>query len=93
MDQFEKIIQVCGNPDQDLLTKIEQQSSVSVRQLIEKSTPYPRRDLFDYLKSKGADFSDVNIYTKVQNRLAVIDFLDRILVLDPDRRFGGLKMA
>lgn len=68
------IIRLCGRPDVELMNKIECQNSPAMRMVIERMSGFCERK----------DFHQFFAFTKCQPE--AIDLLDRLLVLDPDRR-------
>lgn len=71
MAQYRLIAELCGSPDQELLAKLA--SNEAILCVIEKLGIYPRKSFSDYFpKTFSKD---------------LVDFLDRILVLDPEKRF------
>lgn len=72
MEQYRLITRLCGSPDSELITKIEQQNSPAMRMVIERMCGICLRKNFkEYFKNFPPE---------------AVDLLDRILVLDPDRR-------
>lgn len=69
--QYAMITQLCGSPDEELVVKIEQNNSPHMRKVIERYEKYPRVDFNKYFRKAPPHF---------------IDFLDKILVLDPEKR-------
>lgn len=73
MEQYRLITRLCGSPDPELMIKIEQQNSPAMRMVIERmGGVFLRKNFKEYFKHFPAD---------------AVDLLDRILVLDPDRRY------
>uniref|UniRef100_A0A183DNR8 mitogen-activated protein kinase n=1 Tax=Gongylonema pulchrum TaxID=637853 RepID=A0A183DNR8_9BILA len=70
MAQYRLIAELCGSPDRDLLAKIA--SNEAILSVITKLGVYPRKSFADYFPKTCS--------------MLVIDFLDRILVLDPEKR-------
>jgi p38 MAP kinase len=74
MEQYRLIISLCGNPNDILLSKIEQQTGSSMRMIIERlGGQYERKDFQDYFRGLPVD---------------AINLLDKILVMDPDKRIS-----
>jgi hypothetical protein len=72
MEQYKLIIRLCGSPDVELMNKIEQQNSPAMRMVIERMSGLCERKCFQRVFAQcSAD---------------AVDLLDRLLVLDPDRR-------
>lgn len=72
MEQYRLIINLCGNPSDELMSKIEKQTNSSMRMIIERlGGQCDRRDFNSYFNGLPAD---------------AIDLLDKILVMDPDKR-------
>jgi len=71
--QYRLITQLCGSPDEAMMAKIESKNQASMRLVIESMGIHPRKNFQEHFGAYGDD---------------VADFLDRILVLDPDRRMS-----
>jgi len=71
--QYRLITQLCGSPDEAMMAKIESKNQASMRLVIESMGIHPRKNFHEHFGAYGDD---------------VADFLDRILVLDPDRRMS-----
>lgn len=71
MAQYRLIAQLCGSPDEDLLAKLA--SNEAILNVIKQLGVYPRKCFAEYFPSYFAK--------------DLVDFLDRILVLDPEKRF------
>lgn len=72
MEQYRLITRLCGSPGDELMRKIEQQNSPAMRMVIERmGGVYARKSFFEYFRNCPED---------------AVDLLDRILVMDPDRR-------
>lgn len=71
MAQYRLIAELCGSPDRELLAKLA--SNEAILNVITKLGVYPRKVFADY-------------FPKSFSR-ALVDFLDRILVLDPEKRW------
>ncbi|CAI4227811.1 unnamed protein product [Auanema sp. JU1783] len=69
--QYEQITKLVGSPDSHLLDKIERSYRREMRVVIESYEQHPRVDFYEHFKSYDKDF---------------IDFLDKVLVLDPEKR-------
>lgn len=70
MAQYRLIAELCGSPDRDLLAKLA--SNEAVLNVITKLGIYPRKNFADYFPKTFSPH--------------LVDFLDRILVLDPEKR-------
>ncbi|VDN02564.1 unnamed protein product [Thelazia callipaeda] len=70
MSLYRLIAELCGSPDQELLSKLV--SNEAVVNVINKLGLYPRKSFEDYFPQNVS--------------IELIDFLDRILVLDPEKR-------
>ncbi|KAJ1356864.1 hypothetical protein KIN20_014704 [Parelaphostrongylus tenuis] len=68
--QYEMITKLCGSPDEDLMRKIEA-TSPATRRVVESYEQYKRQDFRQRFAGCPPLF---------------IDFLDKILVLDPEKR-------
>ncbi|KAI6181181.1 Mitogen-activated protein kinase [Aphelenchoides besseyi] len=75
MEQFRLIVSLCGSPDSELLRKIEQQTNNSSMGLVMQrmAGQHDRRDFHQFFEGLPKD---------------AIDLIDRLLVLDPDRRIS-----
>ncbi|KAI6207072.1 Mitogen-activated protein kinase [Aphelenchoides besseyi] len=75
MEQFRLIVSLCGSPDSELLRKIEQQTNNSSMGLVMQrmAGQHNRRDFHQFFEGLPKD---------------AIDLIDRLLVLDPDRRIS-----
>jgi hypothetical protein len=72
MEQYKLIIRLCGRPDGELVNKIEQQNSPAMRMVIERmSGTGDRKNFFRVFAESPRD---------------AVDLLDKLLVLDPDKR-------
>lgn len=72
MEQYRLIVQLCGTPDAELLGKIETQNSTAMRSVVERmGDGAERKDFREVFQGYPMD---------------AVDLLDRLLVLDPDRR-------
>ncbi|PAV83699.1 hypothetical protein WR25_26618 [Diploscapter pachys] len=67
------ITRLCGSPDEELMQKIEEKNSYAMRVVIESFAKYRRRNFRDY-------------FSFCTNDAKFLDFIDKILVLDPERR-------
>jgi serine/threonine protein kinase len=74
MEQFRMIVGVCGSPSGELMDKIEQQTSSSIRLVIERLGGQSER------KDFGVYFNGLPT--------EAIDLLDKMLVIDPDLRIS-----
>uniref|UniRef100_A0A7E4V1E8 Protein kinase domain-containing protein n=1 Tax=Panagrellus redivivus TaxID=6233 RepID=A0A7E4V1E8_PANRE len=75
-EQYRLIVDLCGGPDELLLHKIETQNSKVIRHLVEhKFGKGERKNFKEFFQSPVATPD-------------AIDFLDKLLVLDPDRRIS-----
>lgn len=73
MEQYRLIIHLCGSPDEDLMRKIEEQNSPAMRMVVERMGGNRQRANFgEFFRGVPAD---------------AVDLLDKLLVLDPDRRY------
>uniref|UniRef100_A0A158P8D4 mitogen-activated protein kinase n=1 Tax=Angiostrongylus cantonensis TaxID=6313 RepID=A0A158P8D4_ANGCA len=68
--QYEMITKLCGSPDEDLMRKIEA-TSPATRRVVESYKQYKRQDFRQRFSGYPPLF---------------VDFLDKILVLDPEKR-------
>ncbi|KAH7702237.1 CMGC/MAPK protein/P38 protein kinase [Aphelenchoides avenae] len=74
MEQYRLIIHLCGSPDEDLMRKIEEQNSPAMRMVVERMGGNRQRANFgEFFRGVPAD---------------AVDLLDKLLVLDPDRRIS-----
>ncbi|CAI5448269.1 unnamed protein product [Caenorhabditis angaria] len=73
--QYQRITQLCGSPSEDLLNKIERDNSAAMRQVIQSYKQHKRQDFKEYFKEHRPSED-------------LIDFLEKILVLDPERRLS-----
>lgn len=80
MEQYRLIIDLCGSPDLELLTKIEEQNSPAMRMVVERMSKDERRGGPCGRKNFHECFKQFAIPEEA------VDLLDKILVLDPDRR-------
>lgn len=71
--QYQRITQLCGSPDEELLTKIENDNSSAMKAVIQSYKVYKRRN-----------FREVFSEHKPSDDL--IDLIERLLVLDPEKR-------
>ncbi|CCD61404.1 Mitogen-activated protein kinase pmk-3 [Caenorhabditis elegans] len=71
--QYQRITQLCGSPDEELLTKIENDNSSAIKAVIQSYTTHKRRNFRDVFSAHNPseDF---------------IDLLEKLLVLDPEKR-------
>uniref|UniRef100_A0A914DQV5 mitogen-activated protein kinase n=1 Tax=Acrobeloides nanus TaxID=290746 RepID=A0A914DQV5_9BILA len=79
MDQYRLIVDLCGSPDEELMQKIEEQSSPAKKTVMSK-----------YEKLDGLLVQRKNFITAFAPTIPndAIDLLDKILVLDSDRRIS-----
>lgn len=70
MAQYRLIAQLCGSPDLELLAKLA--SNEAILNVITKLGVYSRKSFSDYFPKKFSKH--------------LVDFMDRILVLDPEKR-------
>ncbi|GMT26005.1 hypothetical protein PFISCL1PPCAC_17302 [Pristionchus fissidentatus] len=74
--QYDMITALCGAPDEELLQKIEDNNSQTIRAVIDKiSNRRPRQNFSQYFRNLNPELPD-----------DAIDFLDKMLQLDPERR-------
>ncbi|CAD5227072.1 unnamed protein product [Bursaphelenchus xylophilus] len=74
IEQYRLIVNLCGSPDAELMDKIETQNNSSMRMVVEAlGGGCVRQDFRKYFAGLPED---------------AIDLLDKILVLDPDRRIS-----
>lgn len=71
MAQYRLIAELCGSPDPELLAKLA--SNEAILNVITKLGVYSRKSFSDYFPKTFSKH--------------LIDFLDRILLLDPEKRF------
>ncbi|CAJ0929032.1 unnamed protein product, partial [Mesorhabditis belari] len=69
--QYAMITKLCGSPDEHLMQKIEVNNTSSMRAVLEMYDKYNRVDFLRHFGASPPGFAD---------------FLDKILVLDPERR-------
>jgi p38 MAP kinase len=78
MEQYRLIIRLCGSPDEELMCKIEAQNSPAMRMVVERMGGVCERKKFhEHFHSLENTIPD-----------EAINLLDKILVLDPDRRIS-----
>uniref|UniRef100_A0A914DRJ1 mitogen-activated protein kinase n=1 Tax=Acrobeloides nanus TaxID=290746 RepID=A0A914DRJ1_9BILA len=82
MEQYRLIIDLCGSPDAELMRKIEEQNSPAMRMVVERMSKDEKRD---GLPCQRKNFTSVFAHIIPDD---AIDLLDKILVLDPDRRIS-----
>jgi p38 MAP kinase len=82
MEQYRLIIDLCGSPDEELMRKIEEQNSPAMRMVVERMSKDEKRD---GLPCQRKHFASVFAHIIPDD---AIDLLDKILVLDPDRRIS-----
>lgn len=79
MEQYRLIISLCGSPDEELMHKIESQNSPAMRMVVERMSKDEKRGgLPCQRKNFKREFPTIPE--------DAVDMLDKILVLDPDRR-------
>ncbi|CAD6192871.1 unnamed protein product [Caenorhabditis auriculariae] len=71
--QYARITLLCGSPDKELLDKIERNNSRATRRVVESFKAYKRQSFARYFEP----------YTPAPG---FVEFLEKILVLDPERR-------
>ncbi|CAB3405896.1 unnamed protein product [Caenorhabditis bovis] len=71
--QYEMITQLCGSPDAELLDKIERGNSINMRMVVESYPHFTRKNF-----ARHFQYADPPP--------EFIDFLEKILVLDPEKR-------
>ncbi|CAJ0572012.1 unnamed protein product, partial [Mesorhabditis spiculigera] len=76
--QYEMIIMLCGSPDEQLMQKIEENNTASMRAVLENSYRHYERVDFPLVIHPYRHFGPSPPH--------FADFLDKILVLDPERR-------
>ena len=71
--QYQRITQLCGSPDEELLTKIENDNSSAMKAVIQSYKVFKRRNFREVFAAynPSADF---------------IDLIEKLLVLDPEKR-------
>uniref|UniRef100_A0A8R1I8S4 mitogen-activated protein kinase n=1 Tax=Caenorhabditis japonica TaxID=281687 RepID=A0A8R1I8S4_CAEJA len=71
--QYQKITQLCGSPDEELLQKIENDNSSAMKAVIQSYPSHERRDFREVF----ADHHPSDDF---------IDLIEKLLVLDPEKR-------
>lgn len=71
--QYQRITQLCGSPDEELLTKIENDNSSAMKAVIQSYKVYKRRNFREVFSAHNPPDD-------------LIDLIERLLVLDPEKR-------